>query len=529
MVSVWFTGLFVVPVVGGLASTAVRSSGRGSQSRSLAVVTACLAAVCAAVLAFSAEREVHLGTWWPGTGAMSLHTGGVGGYAALATSIVAVAAVADQRIVRRYTILVVMVALAAANVAFYAGHFLLRYVALEVVALSVAAAPLIEAGGAEGTRNARLAYVLLRVGDAGLLSAILLLMDASGTLDIATALSAAPGLDPAWLAWVAAGMTLAAWVKIGVWPLALWKRARRSLSPLTGMWLYDVVVPNLGLYLLYRTSSLIASSTPLRWLIFASAGVSGVLGIARMVLRRQIEPEFGSLLGAVALCCAALDQGTFVAALLLAGTAARVVFALSAHREIEDLGAVRGPAFYPRGSAVGRWLGALVGKPRDAVESEAPGGGSAGLWRPIETAAELLDRVVEHDVLEQGIAWLWRSIESVAALIHRAVERDLLDQGIAWLGRWTQSAAEAMHRAMERDLLDQGIAWLGRRTQSAAAAMHHAIEREGFERFIREVAQTVNAAGRVLQRWHTGRLRANLRWALAALLIAVVAFSLWGW
>jgi hypothetical protein len=97
--------------------------------------------------------------------------------------------------------------LSAANIAFLSKNFLGRYVALEVVGLGIALAPLLEVR--EGARLARWVYLLLRLGDVGLLLAILVLHRAAGTLDINAALSASLTLPPALLAWIVGGFVLA--------------------------------------------------------------------------------------------------------------------------------------------------------------------------------------------------------------------------------------------------------------------------------------------------------------------------------
>jgi hypothetical protein len=111
-----------------------------------------------------------------------------------------------------------------------ADHFLARYVALEVVALCVSLAPLAEIKSLAATHLAWRTYLLLRAGDAGMLAAVILLHDASRTLQIEPALEAGTALGGTQLDWIAAGFALAAWVKLGGWPFHLW---RRSLPVLT--------------------------------------------------------------------------------------------------------------------------------------------------------------------------------------------------------------------------------------------------------------------------------------------------------
>jgi NADH-quinone oxidoreductase subunit L len=187
---------------------------------------------------------------------------------------------------------VLLLALSGANVALLADHFLLRYVALEIVALSVLLAPVAEGSRPETNRSARGGYLLLRLGDAGLLVAILILWHFGGTLHIDTALEAGKGLPSALLGWAVAGLGLAVWVKLGGWPFHLWSRSSRHLSPASHAWLYATAVPNLGLYLLYRVTPLLAHAGPLKtaalWLGTAGALVASVLTLARPEPRRAM-------------------------------------------------------------------------------------------------------------------------------------------------------------------------------------------------------------------------------------------------
>ena len=142
-----------------------------------------------------------------------------------------------------------MIALSASNMAFLATHFALRYVALELVALVIPLSLWSEGGETRVGPLAR-SYLLLRLGDAGFLSGILMLAHAVGTLNIPAALAAAGQLSPGQLGYVSAGLALAVWVKMGMWPLHSWHLDGHKTSLPTRAWLYSIVPANLGLYLL---------------------------------------------------------------------------------------------------------------------------------------------------------------------------------------------------------------------------------------------------------------------------------------
>ncbi len=228
--------------------------------------------------------------WLPGTGEMNLLAAPTSLYALGMTILVLLTALLGTRgRFRRPYIEAGLAALAliGATLAFLAGHFLLRYVALEVAALCVALAPLLASAGPSGDAGDRqmslAVYLVLRIGDAGLLAAILALYGAVGTLDIDAALAAGQGLPLPRLGWIAAGFALAVWVKVGLWPFSLWLHAGRRLGGVSRAWLYLVLMPNLGLYLLYKVSPLLAAAGPAQmavmWVGAACAVISALLAI----------------------------------------------------------------------------------------------------------------------------------------------------------------------------------------------------------------------------------------------------------
>ncbi|MBL7201468.1 MAG: hypothetical protein ISS56_15115 [Anaerolineae bacterium] len=242
--------------------------------------------------------------WLPGTGAMALGLGSTGLYAVLVTSLSLCLALigttggGGDRAVdgpRGSPLLeaVTLAALAAATAAFLAEHFLLRYVALEIAALCVALAPAIERRDPEpvhppsGIALSRFVYLVLRLGDVGLLIAILILAEASGTLDITPALEAGQALDKTRLTPVVGGLLLAVSAKLGSWPFHLWSRVGRRLALRSHLWLYATVLPNLGIYLLYRVTPLLALSAPLQ----GAALVIGAGSAALAALLALIEAD----------------------------------------------------------------------------------------------------------------------------------------------------------------------------------------------------------------------------------------------
>jgi NADH:ubiquinone oxidoreductase subunit 5 (subunit L)/multisubunit Na+/H+ antiporter MnhA subunit len=333
VLAVTITGLPLL--AGAWLVTAVRHARPSTVYRATLAVTG-LTASCTLALLFHAGngRAVTL-AWLPGTGRMGLTTSVSTLYVVLATTwaaFITLGTAPPNTGPRPLCGATTLLALGAANVAFLADHFLARYVALEVVALCVSLAPLAEMKSPAATHRAWRAYLLLRAGDAGMLAAVLLLNDASGTLQIDPALAAGTALGGTQLDWIAAGFALAAWVKLGGWPF-LWSRAGRGLSMASQGWLYATLVPNLGAYLLYRVTPLLAVAgllrTSLLWLGAGGAALAALVALTRADPRTAMV-HVGAAQGGLALLAAAAGIKSAVWLGVLVLTPVRLVLFLAA-------------------------------------------------------------------------------------------------------------------------------------------------------------------------------------------------------
>ena len=307
-----------------------------------------------------------------------------------------------------YSGVLALIALAAGNLAFISAHFLLRYVALEVVGLCIAAAPLLEQGGRERFIHAGWVYLLLRFGDAGLLTAILLLGAESGTFEIGAALDAVATLPTHIQIWINLGFFLAIAVKIGVWPFYAWIDSGRRLARNTSMWLYATLMPNLGLYLLYRVAALptllpeTALPLPTIFLIFGvGAGMLTLFALTQRPSAVRFPARSVALLTTLVWCAALLGGGKVAWWGLLALSLVRLLIYLAApHKEEEDLEA---PA--PTWERWDQQIERVAHRIRDDVESvlerslDAIAGG-------VSTAARYLYNVIE----QQSLEWLLREV-----------------------------------------------------------------------------------------------------------------------
>ena len=463
-------GALALPLIGTIVLMgAGERLGHASQRRRLATLLAGIATLSLLGLLAYQDYEVLLHVWLPSAGPMSLHLGGLGGRAALATSTLLLLGLLFSPPADRTSWALLLIALSAANISFLAGDFLTRYVALEILGLGIALAPVAE-GLRNGMRKAKEVYLFLRLGDVGLLIAILVLMEAGGTLVIADALDAGARLSEAPLGWVVGGMLTAVWVKTGAWPFHRWQAAADGLSPLTGAWLYGVAMPNLGLYLLYRITPLLALN-PLFGTLTLGIACIGILAVTRqLVVGRswsQLPVHMNAALGCVALGIAATGRQDVLAWLLLIGTPLRLAV----------------------------WL-TVRGRP----SRTAPAAGTNGQTSPEDwllRLARAVNLAIEDRILQQGVVKLWDAVVGTAHFWYSIGERDGASPWRAVVG-----TAHVWYRVGERD----GVSHIMRTTARSALSISY-----------------------WLQSSHTGRLRRNLQWVVLGTVAIVTFVVVTGW
>ena len=334
--------------------------GRSRTAYLLALAATGVTALSSAVLLPQpTDAPVVMVDWLPGAGPMGLTATASGLCAILVTAasafLVLLGTASRSEDYSPFQLVPIPAALGAAGVAFLADHFLARYVALEIVALCVALAPIFEVHDPERARLAWITYFTLRIGDAGLLAAILLLQDAGGTLRIAPALEAGSTLDAASLAWVVAGFVLAAWVKVGGWPFHVWGQTGQRLSLPSRAWLFATLPPALGAYLLYRTMPLLVLAGPLRtatlWLGGGGAVVAALIAMTRASLSAALV-YIGAALGGLVMFGAAIGAAPVVWLGLLVSAWVRPLLYLAAdaaHRSASVSGRRAGAGLFGLG------------------------------------------------------------------------------------------------------------------------------------------------------------------------------------
>ena len=153
---------------------------------------------------------------------------------------------------------------AFAVTAIVADHLILRFVALEFVGLCVIGTVL--ASPHNGTSNwnkVRNIILNFKFGDVCFMVAIFLMQANSGTFNINQNFDLAAEWPQPNQAIITSCLLAVVWVKLSIWPLDWWAKALSSLPSFLRTWYADLLLPVLGVYLLYRTSPLLNANTNL--------------------------------------------------------------------------------------------------------------------------------------------------------------------------------------------------------------------------------------------------------------------------
>lgn len=552
VINVLFLGVIVAPALAALLLP-LRLRRETPHPQALPLVIAAGVSLCLmGLLAFTGETPAVAFSWLPGMGEMRFALEQNGLLAALATAAALTGALWASRREKEnpWLLSLMLLALAAANAAFLSAHFLARYVALEVVGLAIALALLVGMGGLAGLRRGSLVYLLLRVGDAGLLAAILLLHARTGTLEIGPALAAAPGLGARAVTWMTAGFALAVAVKVGLLPFQIWILAGQALPRPVHLWLYSTVMPNLGLYLLYRIAPLAALPGPLNtgllW-VGALTGL-GALGMAQLRPRAESAPFYVlAAQGGLALLFAAGGAGKALPWGILIISAARMAL----WSPVQPAANRWRSAPLAGGALALFWIWALATTPlaplplfaaavliartalwalRAASPRQTERVGPAWLQRvetfDSETAllrfARRLRQVIEVGALERSLEGLAQGLMALAQAMYERVEVGLLERGLTEGAEGLLEASEAVYERVELAVLERGVAGGAAGVLEASDSAYEVVEQEGLEGSLRSLVGLVRMGTRWLHRRHRGRLRANLVWVAVALVSMVV-------
>ena len=526
--------------------------------------------------------------WWPGKGALYFKFEFWGLTAAFWTTasglIFYVSSLKDRPAQSWWQDGLFLFVLTTANAAFLAGNFLLRYAALEFAALGIAVVQLLSAGSQSSQRL----YLGLRLGDAGLLIAIILLIYSGTSLDISQALSLANQLPEVVLGWIAIGFALAVWVKAGIWPFLFWQNAaKENRSWLIQAWFLATVMPNLGMYLLFRTAPLMTPVGPIQNLISLLAAICALTALLYVWgIENHKESMFWLLAfqGAITVFAgvhhleALVWLGMLTASLmrfLLPGQTA-IQTPITARQKQIQIGRGLLPGIYAFAVI---WAVQLQGEKkvdfwiaeaslaililwlfRNWKQSQAASQKSQAYWPESQKNQPQFGMPLAV-VLLIALPLLFTplhaseitTLQSVFTRLHLS-SLPLLSPAfwglllLVWIASkllifekfqsltsrgwrfWSTSAKQlpqTIYKSVEVDFYQQGMNQAARSVASISKRLYEIFEQATLEAGLHLMVKGFLAFGRLLSRAHTGRLRINLMW-VAVTLIAVLIIGLSG-
>ncbi|HAF61537.1 MAG TPA: hypothetical protein DCK95_04350 [Anaerolineaceae bacterium] len=232
----------------------------------------------------------------------------------------------------QYQFALALISLVVANVAFLTEHFLMRYIALEFVGLSVVIGGwLLSEPKEKAWQTVKTIFLNFRIGDLGLLIAIFLMYSLSGTFNIDQSFAAALLTDSTIQSVLSVALMLAVWVKMAVFPLDRWIDACSTLPTMLRTWFTKIILPALGAYLLYRISPLLLSNpTATAWILAAACVffVTRNLFFSHSDSKEALEQELTLFFSLCLMLLAAYIEQKYLWSLLVLWLAIRSIFVL---------------------------------------------------------------------------------------------------------------------------------------------------------------------------------------------------------
>ena len=188
----------------------------------------------------------------------------------------------------RFDAVLLAFSLAFGYAAFFSGQFLMRYISLEIVGLIAALSALDWASDQFPFGRFCVVFIFLRLGDLGLLISILLLRASSSTLNIDEMIKTAVELPADQQIWILAGVLVAVAIKLAVWPFSMWLPCAQGKKQRPAYWIPAILVPSLGMYLLYRFVPIVQARAVYQVsLVVLAVGILIVAWISRRAKRDQ--------------------------------------------------------------------------------------------------------------------------------------------------------------------------------------------------------------------------------------------------
>jgi hypothetical protein len=139
-------------------------------------------------------------------------------------------------------------------------------------------------------------------------------------------------------------------------------------------------------------------------------------------------------------------------------------------------------------------------------------------YRQVEAGLSALSGQTEYG-LGEGLARAAQALQAVVAF-------GIPERILALVARAVIGGAQWTYRVVEKRLLEDSLYGLVQVLVGAARITYRIVEHEGLEGILRRIVRAILSLSRGLQRLHTGKLRHNLVWVAASLLLAVLALTM---
>jgi len=151
------------------------------------------------------------------------------------------------------------------------------------------------------------------------------------------------------------------------------------------------------------------------------------------------------------------------------------------------------------------------------------------LERAIRNGALVLRAIVEAGALSGALIGITRGILWVSRVAQRWIEGVVLEGATRQIARTTTESGRLAYRWVEGAAQDGTTRQIAQTAADGGRLAYRGMEPGGLEGLLRRIVRVVLASSRWLQRRHTGRLRRNLVWVAASLVLALVALILHVW
>jgi hypothetical protein len=333
------------------------------------------------------------------------------------------------------------------------------------------------------------------------------------------------------------------WVKMGLWPFHRWLTYAHSLSPIANGWFFLTLMPNLGLYLLYRIQPLLANpvslSPILRWLSLGTAAV-----LLYLYINQKSGDENRILIMAIHASLAvtfAAQQCLRVIPVMLYVSALRTSFPMV--EKIER----RVPRIILSGtigcSNVIFWGATMLHENTVLPPTQVIFLGSILVCMSVWTFAHLYvgqfplvsDRKEQVMLSTAGqrsekftkqISVTYQIGKKVQDWVVGMFELDVPEKLLSVVTLSVTNVSRWLYRIFEQNTLEKSVSSVAGGILAGGRWLYEVIEFASLEGFLRVIKRFIQALSLRLQRWHTGKLRLNLLWVVLCIVAAVLMLAM---